>query len=228
MVIYASRMRRPPYVLSVPDNGQGTLTGHCPRCGFAGSFKGSLVVGPNSANRTFAMMCLHCGGMVMVDANVTMVHAATNHAPIRAVYPPTPRTFPHEDFDAVPTELQSGLGETYRAFEAGAYTLTGLGCRMVLERLVQGKGYRDERGLEERLESLKATYPDLVAPLANADVIRKVGNAAAHDAFRDLTRGEAEAVIEFTEEVLRAFYIAPKKRERMAKAFERKAAPAKS
>ena len=27
-------------------------------------------MGPDPANRTFAMMCLHCGGLVMVDANV--------------------------------------------------------------------------------------------------------------------------------------------------------------
>lgn len=170
------------------------------------------------------MVCRHCNDVVMVDAKPW--HSDPGRKVV-AVYPRSGRVFPFPDFTLVAPQIQAALGEAYKALGAGAFTLVGLGCRVVLERLVQGMGHRDVdasnsdplRSLEARLDRLRGSFPDLIGPLVNADIVRLMGNAAAHDAFSELTQEQALAVIEFTEEILRAVYIAPKKRANLLKAF---------
>lgn len=52
----------------------------------------------------------------------------------------------------------------------------------------------------------------LAGPLENAEAVRLVGNTAAHDSDYDLQEPEANAAIDFVEEVLRDVYVLPAKR----------------
>lgn len=226
---YTGGMPAPPPVFQATpsDLSKSTMTAMCPRCGYAGAFAtASHVVMKNVAGGAayaFAMRCLHCRSMVLADVQIqTNAQMQTSRAAVLAVYPRLGRVFPFEGLELLPVELRGALQETYRALEAGAVNLTGLGCRVVLERLVQGLGHRDSSPLEARLEKLRDTHPDMVGPLVNADLVRLVGNVAAHDAYREITAEEAMAILEFTEEILRAVYIAPAKSAQMRKAFEKK------
>ncbi len=205
-------MKRAPHKLTQLSPGQFTLNGYCPRCDFAASFFSRYVDYPKSGYQ-IAMTCQNCSRTVLVDAG--------SDSRVINVFPAPHRSFPYE-IEHVHELLRPALAEVYMAIEAGAFNLAVLGCRVVLERLVQGKGYRDSSTLEQRLAKLIAANPDLEAALANAEVIRLLGNDAAHNAFATFTAEQAEALIQFTEDCLRAVYVAPVHRDKLLRAFDKK------
>lgn len=206
---------KPAFSLTTSSPEHSRLKAHCPRCNAASSFApvGPATHSDQSNLWTFSLGCLHCGGRVLMDYDAIQ-RAVTN------LWPATVRTWPRPEYwDAIHAPVRLALLEVYRANGAGAFTLVGIGCRVVLERLVQGKGYRDGSGLASRLERLRESYPELVPALSMADVLKLVGDSAAHVDFADLNAEQADALIEFTEHVLEAVYVAPERRKRMEAAF---------
>lgn len=190
--------------LEADNQGRVSAIGTCPYCGALAHLRHVAQVGMGDTFKTTNfLVCSGCMG------GITMQVSHTGSGPKLIGYSPRMhRRFGDPQF--IPKELMSVLDQVYSAEAEAAWTLAALGCRLVMERLVFLHDVK-EGSLAEKLAQMTERFPPLAGPLANADLVRLIGNSAAHDMQTDFSQAEAEAAIEFTEEVLRDVYVLPRK-----------------
>lgn len=208
--------------MNAEDTGALQLRGTCPFClttvQMDGTFRRLRSLPQNSTLLVAVVQCAahDCGRSILVD--IIRRHITTlRKAEIVTMYPFTRRRFPEPEYaELVPDPIRVALDQTYSALCESAWLLVGIGCRVTLERMVNHFSAQGPN-LYQKLEDLKQRFPALGAPLANADLVRLVGNAAAHHDF-EMGAEEAQAALWFVEEVLRDTFILP---DRQAKTIAR-------
>jgi uncharacterized protein DUF4145 len=201
----------------------GVFVGTCPHCNRESTFqqlethlhmKEGDEFGPLPHATIFAA-CLGCTRCLLIGTDVD------DQSPL-TVIPSAQRRFPDPDYARdVPPSIRRILDETYAAESRQAWTLVGLGCRVAIERMAALHGITNGM-LGKKLDAMRDKFPGLAGPLENAEVVKLVGNAAAHDTAYDLGEAEASAALEFVEEVLRDVYILPARRKRVVDALPKK------
>jgi hypothetical protein len=195
--------------------------GTCPYCMKEVHFE----AGPHFDNRrgtmTAFVTCSRCFGGVVMELDHFSPEKVLMHAPR-----PT-RKNPEPEYEtAVPESIRTILNQVYSAAKESAWSLVGLGCRVALDRMATHQG-ATEGMLGLKLQRLRELVPALIPTLDNADVVKLLGNVAAHESDVDLDEGDAEAAIDFTEEVLRTVYILPARRMKLEAKYPRKQKPKK-
>jgi hypothetical protein len=207
-----------------PTGSIAFFSGTCPHCHRESTFmeKGRHFRGLGQSDTlgdipatSFLASCAGCTRSVLIDSS------GKREMPLR-VEPRAARSFPDPDYTRdVPESIQRILAEAYAASSREAWTLVGLGCRVAMERMAALHGVT-EGMLGKKLAVMREKFPGLAGPLENAEVVKLIGNAAAHDTEYDLGAAEAAAALEFVEEVLRDVYILPARRKRVVDALPKK------
>lgn len=110
------------------------------------------------------------------------------------------RLYPPEDLKlhtSIPPEVSRCFHEARTCFRAGAFAACALMCRKTLEALykVLGVKAKDLYGGVAELKDKGFIEPGM---LAWGDVLRKLGNTAAHDITLQIEHHQAESILEFT------------------------------
>lgn len=116
---------------------------------------------------------------------------------------------PPDSLDAsVPDEIAESYREAQRAFyKAAAYTAAAIMCRRTLEGICVEQG-ASGRGLSQKLDDLKKKelIDARVYEWAN-DVLRRLGNDAAHDYHQRISMEDAQDALSFTKALIEYVYV---------------------
>jgi hypothetical protein len=121
------------------------------------------------------------------------------------------RVFPEDGATldlSVPPSLRHNYWEAKTCFQNGAYKATAVMCRSVLDTAATNFG-ATARNLDAKLKDLKSRgiIDGRMFEWAN-DVLRELGNEAAHDAETEITKADAQDALEFTKVILNNMYVA--------------------
>lgn len=142
---------------------------------------------------------LLCHGGLYVGGEIGMEWTAAE-----VLYPATSTSFGLE----VPPAIASSYAEAQRSFaQAGAYTGTAILCRRTLEGICshfKAKG----RNLADKLKSLKdkGIIDAMVYQWAD-DVLRALGNDAAHDVEQVIGQQDAKDALDFTRAIIEYIFV---------------------
>ena len=181
------------------------LTLKCPHCGNIGTFetiyddicctdnKGkSVVIG--------IKMCPNpnCGGHAFVIYDL-------GSRSILDSYPITRLDFNKDD---IPTQIAETFEEAIICHANKCYIASAIMVRKTLEQLCKDKG-AEGRNLKERIQALIETITMPKELKEGMDVLRVLGNNAAHvelTDFDEISKNELEISIDFTKEILKSVY----------------------
>ena len=123
------------------------------------------------------------------------------YSPPVVVYPTSERTFGGN----IPPSVRIAFEEAEICFNAGAHTATPLMCRRCIEAITADKGATG-RTLQARLRSME-TNGIISGEFSKwFDMLRQVGNQAAHDVAAPVSPSDARDTLEFTHALLEFIY----------------------
>lgn len=224
----------------LPEPNEGLPDSHrpqglCPRCGKQSGFSslgsmpvtfdyGSYVqerdgsVTHQETDRVTVLRCLNCQHGVVVVEEQWVGEKPRREQMAGGVISwrglhwwPLPETTLSSD---TPTTIASAFGEAATCLAAGAPRACAVMAGRTLEAITADKGETDGT-LAHRLRRLreKSTLPPTLADWA--DEVRVVRNFGAHwDPIQDVSREDAEQLMQFTRELIRHLYELPAELER--------------
>ena len=188
----------------VINNGYN-LTIKCPHCGNIGTFetvcndiycnndKGKpIVIGIKKCPNP------NCGGHAFV------IYDQGSRSVLDS-YPVTQLDFNKDD---IPTQIAETFEEAIICYANKCYIASAIMVRKTLEQLCKDKG-AEGRNLKERIQALVETITMPNELKEGMDVLRVLGNNAAHVELTDydeISKNELEISIEFTKEILKSVY----------------------
>lgn len=195
-----------PFHLSTSLNkfGQGIINFRCPACHQRGSFEkaqGDMLDLRDSETGLFfgSRVCpnLNCRAHVFLVRN--------SQGGIEAAYPPEGIDFDDND---IPEGIATTFEEALLCHRVGADTAAAIMVRRTLEELCSDQGATGDN-LKDRIKALAGVVTLPPALLDGADVLRLLGNDAAHlerKVFKEVGPDQLNAAIIFTKELLKAVY----------------------
>lgn len=181
-----------PSTYSAPEIAH--LPAHCERCktDIAASVRFTLSdEAPDDQPETLhhLAICPHCNSVLFLYE----INFGGSDRVLERLYPP-------EDLKlhwCIPQEVSAPFQEARVCFRAGAFVACALMCRKTIEALykVLSVKARDLYGGIKELSEKGLIEPGM---LAWGDVLRKLGNAAAHDIAPQIDQHHAESILEFT------------------------------
>lgn len=181
------------------------LTLKCPHCGNIGTFETILedIYCINDKGKAIVIgikKCPNpsCGGhaFVMYDYGSRSILDS---------YPMTKLDFNKDD---IPTEIAESFEEAIICHANKCYIASAIMVRKTLELLCKDKG-AEGRNLKERIRALVETITMPNELKEGMDVLRVLGNNAAHvelTDFDEISENELEISIDFTKEILKSVY----------------------
>lgn len=190
---------------------QPNLAVNCPRCKgpVAGIEKGYSEKGDEyEATRYTLIECPECGDPILVKHHSAPVLGIDDVSypwsrPL-IVYPPLEPSFGKD----VPSKIARSYKEALRSFNhAAAYTGTAILCRRTLEGICahfEAKG----KYLHHKLKNLKETgkIDSRVYEWSN-DVLKELGNDAAHDVDHIIGQQDAKHALDFTRAIIEYLFV---------------------
>lgn len=186
-------------------NSGCNLTLKCPHCGNIGTF-GTIcndIYCQDDKGKPIAIgikMCPNpsCGGHAFVIYD-------WRSRSILDSYPMTKLDFNKDD---IPTEIAESFEEAIICHANKCYIASAIMVRKTLELLCKDKG-AEGRNLKERIQALVETITMPNELKEGMDVLRVLGNNAAHvelTDFDEISENELEISIDFTKEILKSVY----------------------
>ncbi len=150
------------------------------------------------SGRYLLLMCWRCENPILIvqDNIGNMVEGDIWDTPVKLYPSQEIRINP----DA-PKPIRVAYEEAAASFKARAYTAAAIMCRKILEGICKEHGVR-ERTLIKSLERMKDERIIDERLYEWADVLRLVGNEAAHDVNVTISRDDAKDMLEFTNAIL--------------------------
>lgn len=119
-----------------------------------------------------------------------------------------PQPLPEPSEESIPEAIRSDLDEAKKCFSLSAFR----GCAVLARRAMQSAalnlGAADDK-LQRQIEELFAKSLITKDLKEWADVVRWVGNDAAHPGGDDVTDEDAEDILKLTSQFLHVLYVAP-------------------
>ena len=141
---------------------------------------------------------------------------------VQRVYP-FPDTSGSSYHDAIPKAMRDDLAEASRCWYVRAYKGVVVLCRRVMQEIAIDREAKGEK-LHQRINDLLASGQITKSLHDAATAIRHFGNYGAHpqnDALDDVTRNEADTILNLTNQFLTDLYVRPARTlELMAKRSE--------
>jgi len=214
-----------------PGNGAFSARGMCPHCSLP-SFH-SFVVGPfirgaegdRPAESNVLVQCQNCRGVTYVVGT----------RPNTATFYDYKESFPLQDPEAsVDKTILSGVRDDFvealKCKSVSAYKATVVMCRRALQASCQQLGASGTR-LISQIDDLATKGKITTALKEMAHDIRKLGNDGAHpdeDGLGEVTKEDAEDILEFTRQYFEHVYVMPARSEAYRKRREALTASLKS
>lgn len=185
----------------------------CPKCHVAVTTReaGSFQVGDEMSLTRFTLgRCPKCSsplllrnrGRTLLDPTQTTLETFWKDPVV--VFPAATFTFSKD----VPMEIAASYAEALRCFNrASAYTGTAILCRRTLEGICVHFGEK-KGSLAQKLKALKdkGTIDSRVYDWAN-DVLRTLGNDAAHDVNETIEEEDAKHALDFTRAIIEYLFV---------------------
>ncbi len=146
-------------------------------------------------NKWWIGVCNYCGSPVLVNNDADIVY-------------PTERPTPTDA--AVPDSIRRDLDEAKQCFAAGCHRAAAVMARRAMQAAAIEKGATKDR-LVDQIAELASSHMITTDLKEWADVVRWVGNDAAHPNGDEVSSSDAEEVISLAEQFLHVLYVAPAK-----------------
>lgn len=186
-------------------NNGFNLTLKCPHCGNIGTFETIFEdIYCNNDNGKPIVIGIkkcpnpNCGGHAFVIYD-------QGSRSILDSYPITKLDFNKDD---IPTQIAETFEEAIICHANKCYIASAIMVRKTLEQLCKDKG-AEGRNLKERIQALIETITMPKELKEGMDVLRVLGNNAAHvelTDFDEISKNELEISIDFTKEILKSVY----------------------
>ena len=127
-----------------------------------------------------------------------------------------PNPLPKPTDENIPEDIRNDLDEVKKCFSISAWRATAVMARRALQSAANEKGTTKSK-LTEQIKELRNKGLITKELEEWADAVRWIGNDAAHpnrDAGKEkegVTKGDAEDILELTEQFLHVLYVAPAK-----------------
>lgn len=196
---------------------QRTLSIYCPHCHRHTSIDPAPIEGIDSYRQTICLgafwkkrpgetwwmgVCNYCQNPVLVLNNGSTIY-------------PAPAPKPTDE--NVPDGIRRDLDEAKACFSISAWRGAAVMARRAMQSAAIDKGTTKSQ-LNDQIAELQAKGLITVDLKEWADVVRWVGNDAAHPGKNDVTQQDADDIMHLAEQFLHVIYVAPAK----AKALRKK------
>ncbi len=128
-----------------------------------------------------------------------------------------PNPSPKPTDKSIPTEIRSDLVEAKKCFSVSAWRGAAVLARRAMQSAAIDKG-ATKKNLAEQMAELQIKGTITVDLREWTDVVRWVGNDAAHPGSEDVTEDDAKDILSLAEQFLHVLYVTPAK----AKALRQK------
>ena len=166
-------------------------------------YRGQTVIAlwkRNPNDQWWIGICNNCHNAVLVH---DYEHYGDKH---RDIYPsplPTPTD------ERIPEHIRKDIDEAKLCFSVGCYRACGVMARRAIQNACIDKGAGKNKKLIEQIEELanKGVITNDIKEWA--DVVRWVGNDAAHPDKNEVTKEDAEDILKLAEQFMQVIYVAP-------------------
>ena len=186
----------------------------CPRCGhLVRGIPQTKAIYHIGGGDTLAFLIVRCPRQLCDLAFV--VYDRLNDC-VRRVYP-FPETSAGDYHEAIPKAMRDDLAEANRCWYAHAYKGVVVLCRRVMQEIALNRNAKGEK-LYQQIDDLLASSQITRSLHDAATAIRHFGNYGAHpqnDILDEVTRDEADTVLNLTFQFLTDLYIRPAKTQQL-------------
>ncbi len=120
-----------------------------------------------------------------------------------------PHPLPSPSDERIPEKIRKDLDEAKLCFSVKAYRASAVMARRALQTACIDKGASKGKNLAEQIKEL-ADKGMITQDLKNwADVVRFVGNDAAHPTENEVSEDDAKDIIDLAEQFMHVIYVAP-------------------
>ncbi len=124
----------------------------------------------------------------------------------RSIYP---YPFPPPTDERIPDYIRKDIDEAKLCFSVGAFRACAVMARRAIENACIDKGASKSKKLHEKISEL-AEKGIITKDIKEwADVVRWVGNDAAHPGKEMVTKEDAEDILKLAEQFMHVIYVAP-------------------
>lgn len=120
-----------------------------------------------------------------------------------------PHPLPSPTDERIPEHIRKDIDEAKLCFSVGAYRACAVMARRAIENACIDKGADKNRRLSEQIEELRNKGLITNDLKEWADVVRWVGNDAAHPDSPDVTKEDADDILKLAEQFMNVIYVAP-------------------
>lgn len=120
-----------------------------------------------------------------------------------------PSPLPSPTDKRIPSDIGNDLTEAKTCFAAGAFRATAVLARRAMQSTCIDKGATKDKKLVEQAAELEASGTITKELRKWVDVVRWVGNDAAHPGGPQVDRVDAENILKLAEQFLYIIYVAP-------------------
>lgn len=153
---------------------------------------------PYQVNHYSVALCRRCNSPFLVKESLYGVPGEFESVTDETVlYPVAPGT----NLDGLPDVVARSVTQAHRSYITSSYDACALMCRRALEALCQTLSSKG-KDLAQRLANLKNNEHIDARLLDWAHEIRLVGNEAAHEVDKAVSKEDARDILEFTEALL--------------------------
>jgi hypothetical protein len=138
--------------------------------------------------------CPSCSGPLLVERYILVYEEWENLTAPYRIFPPQQKSLSIQ----VPEVIRESFREAQRCFEASCFTAAAIMCRRVIEEITKTQGVR-AKTLLGGLKELRNNDQIDQRLFEWADLLRSIGNEAAHGVGEKIALEDAEDVLHFTE-----------------------------
>jgi len=193
------------------------LSGHCPHCERYTLFSiGTSCTSNGSHYRWSIGVCNHCQKAILIYETLGEYGSYNTDSYYPSILPkPIPENIP--DF------IKSDLMEDHLCIGVNAFRASAVLSRRILQMICIDKGAKGEK-LADQIEELRQKGIITVDIAEWAHSVRWVGNNAAHPTSSEVSKEDAEDILNLVEQMIHVLYVATK----LAKGKKEKFAPKKA
>jgi len=159
----------------------------------------------NNTGRWWIGECNHCKKCVLV------------HETIYGRNEIFPSPLPEPTDERIPEHIRNDLDEAKKCFSISAYRACAVMARRAIQNACIDKGCNPDDRLVNQIEELFKKGIITMEMKDWATVVRWVGNDAAHPSNPEVTREDAEDILNLAEQLFHILYVAPAIAEEMRK-----------
>ena len=146
--------------------------------------------------------CPNCGGPILVERYNFGFDGVNDLSSPHRLYPPQQKALSTQ----IPETIRDAFREAQRCFDASCFTAAAIMCRRVIEEVIRQQGV-SSKNLVGGLRELRSNDQIDARLFEWADLLRSIGNEAAHGVGEKIGPQDAEDVLHFTEALADYIYV---------------------